>query len=333
VINPFRSDAAKKLARDLDHARAGRVKLSERLTVAQSAVTERMAATRALARDGADDGVLDAAEAALRVAQDRVATLTAALGDTDAQVAALESELAQLADKKLRAETAAAIDAMAHEIEEAGSVFSAAAAQLTEASRQVADIVLDGHGLTAFAMNAGGEVPAAVEMIARLLRDRAHATIEGTASAALPKAEPAPLKALPAPLETKRVFLLRHVKWRDPASGEIRLGARFEDCDMLPQIAAHAMRCGAAIALDNPQRRTLKGTWGKRPTFEHAFDLDAATETSSEHASTDEPTGESGDVPAPAAASFERSTLRHSAFEPLDRGPPYTLKVPREVAS
>jgi hypothetical protein len=330
-INPFKSDAAKKLAGDLDRARAGRVKLSDRLTAAQSAVTERQAATRALACDGADDGALDAAEAALRAAQDRVATLSAALGDADTQVAVLESEQAHLADQRLRAESAAAIEAMAHEIEKAGVAFGVAAAQLTEISRRVAEIVLDGHGLAAFAMNAGGEVPAAVEMIARLLRDRARATIDGAAPAALPKAETVPLKASPpAPPETEMVFCLRHCKWRDPVTDEVRLGARFEDCEMPPKIAARALRSGAATRMDDPRRRPNKGTWGRRPIAEHCFNLDAVDVDAlpSIDAFVEPP----AEIHA-SAPNIEHAPVKHSAFEKIDRGPAYTITRPRQTMS
>ena len=89
-MNPFKSDPDKKLARDLDAARASRDGLVSRLKTADLATAERRTAAQRLARDGADDTMLDAAEAELRRAQDRITTLTAALGETEQQVAALE---------------------------------------------------------------------------------------------------------------------------------------------------------------------------------------------------------------------------------------------------
>jgi len=47
------------------------------------------------------------------------------------QVSGLEAVTAQVADKKLRAETAAKIDAMAVDLVKAGAAFDAGAAQLT----------------------------------------------------------------------------------------------------------------------------------------------------------------------------------------------------------
>ena len=115
-MNPFKSDPEKKLARDLDAARASRDGLVNRLKAAELATAERRTAAQRLARDGADDTTLDAAEAELRRAQDRVTTLTAALAETEQQLASLERARDDAADKRLRAETAATIRALADEI-------------------------------------------------------------------------------------------------------------------------------------------------------------------------------------------------------------------------
>ena len=54
--------------------------------------------------------MLDKAEAKLRAAQDRVATLSSALAETKQKITVLEAEQAAAADKKLRSETVAEID-------------------------------------------------------------------------------------------------------------------------------------------------------------------------------------------------------------------------------
>ncbi len=313
MINPFKPDTAKKLAADVDRARAAHTKLAERLTAAEVIVTERRAAAQCLARDGADDVDLDAAEAQLRAAIDRTATLTSALAETAAQVAALEEAIAKAADKKLRSETAAAIEVLAREMTEAGAAFNAGAARLAETSRRVAAIVLEGHGLQAFAMNAGAEVPAAVAMIVEVLHNRVRATLAGTAPAALPKPDiPAPLISAPAP-ETKRLWLTRHARWID-ASGQNRIGERYSDQDLTPSAAARALASGAAVPLTDPRRRQLKGQPGPHgprfPTASECEDLDA---------------------PAPSTAE----PVVHSAFVPLDRGPVRTgtIRAAREEAA
>ena len=306
MINPFKADAAKRLDRDLDNASAAHMKLTARHAAAEAAVIERRAEAQALARDGADDAALDTAEAAHRGAQDRVITLAAALAETTQQVAALERSVADLADRKLRAETGAAIDKMADEMEKAGKAFDLGAEELATISQRVADIVLDGHGLQAFSMKVRAEVPAAVEMIAGLLRERARATLAGTAAAALPKPETPPAPQAPPP-KTERVFLRQDVKWTD-ASGQLRLAPQFSDAELPPAAAGRALKSGAALSLDNPRRKKLYGIKPPRqPDPSRCQSLDA------------EPI-----VAAP---------VRHSAFEPMDRGPVYTIKVPREVTS
>src|ERR1700738_894033 len=113
-MNPFKSsDPEKRLQLDLDRVSTGRTKVAERLAAAQSAVAEHRMAAQRLARAGADDGALDVTEAQLRSAQDRVATLTAALDEIETQIATLQEALAQLADRKLRAETATQIERLA----------------------------------------------------------------------------------------------------------------------------------------------------------------------------------------------------------------------------
>ncbi len=305
-VNPFKADAAKRLERNLAAACSTRDKLAERLKAAELAVTERQAAAQQLARDAADDAALDVAEAASRNASERVATLSAALAETKQEVARLERERDDLADRKLRAETAAAIEAMADEIVKAGAAFDAGATQLVESSSRVAAIVLDGHGLQAFAMNARAEVPAAVAMIAKLLQDCARATIAGTAPAALPQAAPVPEpEQPPPPPRTEQLFLMRHVKWTD-AAGQLRFGPQFVDAELPPEAAARALKSGAAIVMTDPRRKQLHGTKAPRlPDPSWCLDLDQD----------------------PASPTTE--PVVHSAFEHIDRGPPRTMKVTR----
>ena len=76
----------------------------------------------------------------------------------------------------------------AADIVKAGAAFDEGAAQLTKATERAASIILDAHGLQVFATSARAQVPAAVEMVSRILRERASATIAGSAPAELPKA-------------------------------------------------------------------------------------------------------------------------------------------------
>ena len=222
-MNPFKSDPEKKLARDLDAARASRDGLVNRLKAPQLAVTERQTVAQRPARNAADDDALDVAEAEFRRAQDRQSTLTAALAETEQQITDLEHAGDDAADKKLRVETGAAIEKLGQELAEAAAAFDAGSSHLAEICSRIAPIVLDCYGLQAFAMNARAEVPAAVQMVTGILKDRTRATLAGTAPAALPQAEPPPIPTqLPAPSKTETVFFLRAAKWKD-SDGKKRL--------------------------------------------------------------------------------------------------------------
>lgn len=271
-MNPFKPDAGKKLERDLDAARLNRDKLTDRLKLAESAVADSRAVAQRLARDGADDDALDPAEAALRAQQDRVVTLTAALAELNQQVARLESESADFADKKLRSETAAAIDALAEDITKAGFAFDKGLAVLADATCRAAAIALDAKGLEAFTVNVRNEVPATVTMIAGVLRARARATIAGTAPANLPQAAPAPIPTPPPP-PTERLFMLRHAKYRDDVG--LHLIPRFSDADLPLVVAARALAVGAAVPLNDPRRKRLGSQGRPRPLLEWCEDLDA----------------------------------------------------------
>jgi hypothetical protein len=314
-INPFKTDAAKRLERDLDTARAARIKLAERLSAAESAVIEKRSEAQRLARDGADNAALDLAEAAHRGAQDRVVTLAAALAETTELVGALERSVADLADGKLRTETAAAIEKMAEEMEEAAAMFDTGAARLAETTQRAAVIIPDVHGLRAFAMIARAEIPVAVEMVAGILRDRAGATLAGTAPAALPKPESPPAaKTLPPP-KTERVFVLRNVRWRE---GEgVRVARRYTDIDLPIELARRGLRSEAACAIADPRRKKFAAMGSVKVGLPSAEDCEALD----------------NDAESIEAKPTAAEPVKHSAFERVDRGPAYTIKAPREATS
>ena len=113
----FKSNPEKTLQRDIETAISGRDKLVARLADADVAVAERGATARQLALNDATDGDLERAKSACRAAKDRVVTFTAALAESERQIATLERERGELFDKKLRAETAAEVEVMAVDLE------------------------------------------------------------------------------------------------------------------------------------------------------------------------------------------------------------------------
>jgi thioesterase domain-containing protein len=98
----FRSTPDKTIQRD------NRDRLSTKLAECDQAIARHATAAKESALSG-DDSDLDAAEASLRAAQDRAATLKTALTEINQRLADLERAKEDAADKKLRRHTACAV--------------------------------------------------------------------------------------------------------------------------------------------------------------------------------------------------------------------------------
>jgi hypothetical protein len=117
----------------------------------------------------------------------------------------------------------------------------------------------------------------------------------------------------PAP-ETRRLFALRSVKWRD-ADGRQRYGLQYEDHDLTPAAAQRGLGIGAVVALNDPRRKQLLGSRGGHhvdPNSRDLLDLDDEEATRPPHI-------------APVLASDP--VLAAANFTPLDRGPARVLKI------
>lgn len=174
------------MQRDIDAAIKNRERLSAQFAEFEQAITRHAAAAKQAALAG-DDAEVDGAEAALRAAQDRSATLKAALTEVDQQLEDLERTKAEIADRKVRAETAAEIELLVRKLTEVGVEFNSAAERLSEHTARAVPVVLDALGLDRFMAVCRAEVPAALELVATLLRAHAHAVVAGTAPAKMPR--------------------------------------------------------------------------------------------------------------------------------------------------
>jgi hypothetical protein len=292
------------LEKQLSNAVSARDKLRTRLAEAEAAIIERQAAAEQAALDGADDNALTGAENKLRAAQDRGVTLRAALTKSEALVARLEHERAKQADAAQREKTGSEVELLARAVIEAAGELTAAAATMADLAARAAVAVPEARGLEQFVGACRVEVPAAADLIARLLRTHAAAVLARTAPAVLAKPpEPIvePLKEKPP---TVTLFALRPVRWI-AADGAPCIAQKFTDAELTPSAASRGLACGALVPLDSPLRRQNHGTVEGHPRADLAFDLDAAP------VRTAEPT-------------------LHSAFEPARIGEPRILKIARE---
>src|SRR5438552_12990040 len=171
--------------KQLQSARSNRDRLAVRLADAETAVIASKTSAQKLALDGDDTG-LDKAEAAGRAARDRHATIAAALAAAEQHLAVLENAQVEAADRKVRRETAAAIEQLATEYEQAIGPYAAAAAVLADLSTRSSLLIFESRGLEAFFQSSKIEVAAAVEVVAASLRAHAASVVRGEAAAAMP---------------------------------------------------------------------------------------------------------------------------------------------------
>jgi hypothetical protein len=299
----FRQSPEKSVVKDRDVAQANVIRLAAKLTEAESAVIATKNATWQVALAGDDDG-LDAAESVERAALHRLGTLSAAHTEAGKLLALLDSQIAEMQDAKTRAATNAAVLALADELIEVAAAYDASTAALAKVAGHALVVTMEANGLHVFTTSSRIEVDAAAKVVATCLREHGRAVLNGLAPAAMPKPAPIPAKpveVVKAPLT--RVFSTRPVKWRD-ADGAQRAGGKFVDIDVPAATAKRALACGAALALDHPERKKNLGTWPGNVSLANCYDLDA-----------------------PGATPLQHDPLIHSAFQPVDRGKPFQLKI------
>jgi hypothetical protein len=277
----FQKTPAELIEADLKASRKKRVTTEQRLQYAEAQLAEYRATVEKLTNDVAENSAVAAASASVAGAEIEVNAWRQSLADLDAKTLDLTDAEKEIADRKLRAETATAIEAIAKTLVDADATLNAALANMIGATRRAADFVLDAHGLTAYLMNAKEEVPRATALIAQILKDRAVQTIDGRAKAALvmPEVIAPKQKAVPPP-PTETVFFLRASKWTDE-TGKLQLIQKFTDATLSPALAKHAIKVGAAVERTDPVRKQNLGSWsGRQFHAEHCFALDAASATS-----------------------------------------------------
>jgi hypothetical protein len=300
----FKPNISKQLATAISQRDA----LVARLSDAEVAIIERQTAAEQAALDGASDDVLAAAEGKLRAAQDRRMTLRAALTKAEAAVTDLEHARDEAADRALRERTGAQVELLARELVDTVASMVEAADRLSACTYRANTVVPEAASLNHFAQLAKGEIPAAGEMIARLLRQHAAAVLAGHAPAAMPLPPEAYIEpAAPAASPTQTLFCLRSVKWTDDA-GQQRIAGPFQDAELPVPLVPRALKSGACVPLTDPRRRELYGAQPGHPRAATALDLDAEPEP-------------------PVRSPTE--PIQHSAFEQPRIGEPYTLRIAR----
>jgi hypothetical protein len=213
-----------RFERALKEKQTARQKLTDRLKVAETALSEQCTEAERLAVAGATNAKLARAEAKMRTVEDRAKTLRATLVEFDEQVIATERALADARAQRDRDRAADEIEALAAAIEQAGPRFEAGAAALVEAVAKGTAQVMEATRFATSVDEMRREVLSAADLICWELRSTAVRTRAGNANVAL-LAPPEP-KQLPAPeIERQLIYTLNPLSWRE--GNEVRKVAAF----------------------------------------------------------------------------------------------------------
>ena len=203
----------------LREKQAGRQKLADRWSLAETLLAEKRAAAERLAVAGAANVRLERAEADMRSVEDRVKTLRAALAEFDEQVASTERALADAIAQRDRNLAADGIEAMAAAIERAIPGFNAGTAALVGAVTTSDAPMPEAARFSSSVDAIRQEILAAADLICWELRSAAVRTRAGNANVAL-LAAPEPEKPPSAEIERQLIYTLNPLLWRE--AGEVR---------------------------------------------------------------------------------------------------------------
>jgi hypothetical protein len=272
IMAPFSNLFRKK--RSLDDLRSTRDERVAALELARGRLARSYESRDTAAIEGSD--LLDAAEAEMRAAEDRVESLTVAVDAISTEIAAIEADQAQKRDRAVRESTARDLNARADKFEKLIPLW-ADVLRDSAAVGELAKPVVGEIGLYEFFKQIETQIPAAYADIAFQLRFRAGEVLAERAPAALPT--PEVVIPLAPPIPRTRVFALQNLKWTDPETHWLILCERFDVC-ALPNILAE-LAISKDLAIDpelDRARELIKQRRGAPPLQERCYDLDLGGE-------------------------------------------------------
>jgi hypothetical protein len=242
----------------LEAAIAARVKLRNRLAESEAAIATATSAANALALDGADDAVLDAAESQVRNRVDRVTTLTAALTESNTQIARLEAERDEVLDHAERSTTVVEFHKKLKEIDAAEKDLLAAIVRMNTVTEWAHLYVPEAAGVKSFLMVAKAQLTNAMAVIGRCLREHAAAILRHDEPAALRTVEVAPVLAVVEVPELRQMFTSHAITWIDH-SGSQRILGKWQDVELPISEALFALKAKLVMLPTDERCKKLRG--------------------------------------------------------------------------
>lgn len=276
-----------------------------------------------LTESDADDPKAEAGtRARVQEARSALDALDAATLALDERIAALERSLAGEKETAQRNTVADEIEARAVAAQKAREVVLPALRVFGKAFGELKNVSFDARQIEESVTEFCGQLEAAAAAALSDARQQADTVRNGRAKIPdlRPEPEPAPL---PAPAPTEKVFTVKAIKWTGDGNrpalpavsiGKLLAAPAFVDLMLPPDLAAKALELGAAVPIDDERARSQRGTrpWS-HPKLKFCIALD---DGAAEQESADD---ETNNQPA----------IVGTHFEPIDRGKPYTVSVPR----
>jgi len=268
-----------------------------------------------LTRDAADDAAVAAALASKRAAEDLCSAWQTSLDAINEKILDLQDATAEIADQKLRAETAAAIRMIIKESIDDSAALNVAIEKRIKSARKAAALVPEAAGIVHYLQNAKDELPRADALTVQLLESCAVATVAKTARAELVQPEQiAPKQKTVAPVPTTaRYFLTKNLAWFDSEGGK-HSQASLTDVDLPVELVTKARSFGAIHEMNSEIRRKNFGgvAQSTKPALANCLWLN------------DDPRAKSNVMP------IKSSHLGDP--QPMDRGPGYSFIAPTAPA-
>lgn len=257
---------------------AARQKLAVQLNLTEGELAEKRTAAERLAVAGADNARLDRAEANMRVVEDRVRTLRAALAELDEQVAAAERTLADAKAQRDRDAVADQIEAMAAAIERAAPKFDGGAATLIEAVTRGTMSIPEATRFSTSVDAVRREILSAADLLCWELRSAAVRTRAGNANIADPAMSESE-QQLSTEVERQLIYTLHPLLWRE--GDEVRRVPAFALVGLPKALLQIALRHQHVDHLNARRVQTLMhlhGSEGLQNDDQQVVDLDALIE-------------------------------------------------------
>jgi hypothetical protein len=308
-----KSDPTSTAQTAVDGAVKARVGLHNQYADAVAQLDAATVTVNELANAGADDVDLGKAESKVSEADKLVKRRLLAVETKDSEIKTLQAVLDDAADQKQRNETVIACHKLEAELVKEGEVIAASAARFSDIAARVIPIAPEANGLRNFSDVLVQQIPEAVELLSRLIREHAAAILRKEAPSTVKRPEaPVVVPAVPRPVRVS-LFAMQSIKFTDPDSGKLIVAQKFSDVEMPPSYAKSALENKICVRVTDPLRAQHNGTVGGHADPAHAYDLDAAM-----------------NEPKPAAVDpIRASSPPASPFVIVDRGGPIPMKVAR----